>query len=261
MFPIGVFLWAIRFVPQKDVRFAPLPIGIVACLLIALTFLDRGLEGVHRWLALGPIVLQPAAIVLPSIITAMYALSLNLSLTENTKNKENKSVGIGAIILSMTMATLLVLQPDAAQMTAFAVATSLLLVLRFGLKSFVPFLILILLGYTYFSWMRPDPIAPVMHVERIYELAYHRGLIYVLVAILATVLLFVPFITIIYRKQSTNPLLVIALGGYFLTCLVATFIGNFPVPIIGYGLSAILGYSTALIWIFYTSAWRSPSIP
>lgn len=45
-----------------------------------------------------------------------------------------------------------------------------------------------------------------------------------------------------------------ALACYFLTCLLAPFLGNFPVPLLGYGASPIIGYFLALDWLISRGA-------
>jgi hypothetical protein len=61
------------------------------------------------------------------------------------------------------------------------------------------------------------------------------------------------------RQGFHNRSLLLAFGVYFFVCIAATFIGNFPVPVLGYGLSPTLGYVSALFSIAYTKSWQ-PSL-
>ena len=64
-----------------------------------------------------------------------------------------------------------------------------------------------------------------------------------LVALFSLLLLITPFIH--YPKKNDVS---ISLGIYFLILLLATFFGHFPVMLMGYGVSPIIGYYIGLIW-------------
>ena len=53
----------------------------------------------------------------------------------------------------------------------------------------------------------------------------------------------VPFL-LVRRGRGTR--LGVALGVYMSATVLATFVGNFPVPVMGYGISPIIGYLLGL---------------
>ena len=90
------------------VRLSVLPIAVAA---LAAVFLFPDVDGVHRWLDLGPLAVNAAALFLPITIVAMAQTGIRKPL----------SIGTAALIL-----TILIFQPDASQTTAFAVAVALI---------------------------------------------------------------------------------------------------------------------------------------
>lgn len=41
----------------------------------------------------------------------------------------------------------------------------------------------------------------------------------------------------------------LSLGIYFLVSILVTFFGNFPMPIMGYGGSPVIGYIIVITWL------------
>ena len=85
------------------VRLSVLPIAVLA---LAAVFLFPDVDDVHRWLDLGPLAVNAAALFLPITIVAMAQTGIRKPL----------SIGTTALILAI-----LILQPDASQATAFAI--------------------------------------------------------------------------------------------------------------------------------------------
>lgn len=129
----------------------------IALIVIALSLIGAGQQGVHRWLDMGPIQLNAAALVLPAAIAAFM------------RTPSRVVVPIFAII-----AGLLAWQPDISQLAAFALAATLLGAARFGWKGAVPALLLSAAAVA-FCLSRPDPLAPVSHVEGIFTLAWAQS--------------------------------------------------------------------------------------
>ncbi|MGI6140601.1 MAG: hypothetical protein ACOYEH_02570 [Caldicoprobacterales bacterium] len=86
----------------------------IAIILLLLTFIDSGLEGVHRWISIGPVRFYIASIVLPILIMGLWRI---LKAT---------NWWIPAII-SIGVSLLLALQPDASQTTAFIIPMAIIL--------------------------------------------------------------------------------------------------------------------------------------
>ena len=205
---------------------------LISLLLIILTFISPGIDGVHRWLSIGIIKFNVSMIVLPILIIELWKLSRikGLSFT---------------IIITIVVSTLLSIQPDASQLTGFAIPMMFMLcsktdkkVLRlliFGMLS-----ILIVL-----SWVFLDSLPPVTYVEGILSLLANMGLIWLILGVLSLIILPVPFI-LFPPKNLKLPS--ICVGLYFIIILISTFFGNFPVPLMGYGISPIIGYFISITW-------------
>jgi hypothetical protein len=96
------------------------------------------------------------------------------------------------------------------------------------------------------AWIRPDPLPPVAYVEGITGLAAGQGVFWAIVALVALLLLPLPFIQKSLREDGRiAPALAIYVCGY----LVASITDNSPIPLLGYGASPIIGYFFALAWV------------
>jgi cell division protein FtsW (lipid II flippase) len=207
-----------------------------AAISLALTFCGPGLDGVHRWLMLGGVRIHPASIALPLFIIARSSIQRGV----------NRWVGW---LLSFTISAILLLQPDAGEATGFAFAAADL----FRSRSLERpgkwdwFGALTLFGLASATWFRADPLKAVPHVEGIVGLAVRFAPVIAVAAILSLMLMLLPFAVIWKRfPNSETSAAALALGLYFLGILLATFSGRFPVPLLGYGVSPILGYYAAL---------------
>jgi hypothetical protein len=205
-----------------------------AILLLAGTFLDSGIGGVHRWIRLGPAVLYSAAIAAPLLIIALGRPAMD-------------SRGWPTFLGGGGVALALALQPDAAQTTAFCGALLTLWLLRPQRTAVTWMAMLALLGCVALAWARPDPLPPVRYVEGIVLLAAKGGFPLLLMALGALALLPLPFFLCAPRGVRCSRAW--ALGIYVSTCLLAPMLGAFPVPVMGFGASPMLGYFLALTWL------------
>jgi hypothetical protein len=196
------------------------PVGLLA------TFLGQGQLGVHRWIGLGPLYVNAAMLLLPSAIVALAALG--------GTRRWPWIAAIGCL-------GLLVVQPDASQASALAAATAL--VTGLIVRGRIPRLALmigagVLAGI---AWLRPDPLQPVPEVEGVIGLALALSPI---TAGLALLLLFAFAATpaLATRASSPGPRSAgLALSLCLALWAATPFIGAFPVPLVGIGLSPILG--------------------
>lgn len=203
--------------------------------LLAATFLDRGFEGVHRWVQAGPLRVHVGAVCLPSLLLALGA-------TPHVGGWQRwRAVLIGGVALA-----LLVAQPDAAQTTAFAGALLALAVSRREPRHVLVPVALVCVAAAVWVWRRPDPLLPVPHVEGIVGLAARNGLPWLVGALLALALVPCPFLLAARRGGAPVAL---AMGAYYSLCILGSFLGAFPVPVMGFGLSPVLGYFVALGWL------------
>jgi len=188
--------------------------------------LAPGMEGVHRWVRFGPVRLHTAALLLPLLLIALERLA------------RVRGWWV-ASLLAVSVVVALFLQPDAAQATAFAGASGILLFPGVGRSVPRRIALLSLPVIAGLSWLRKDPLLPVPHVEGIVGLAGNLWLGWAVAAIVSLLLLPVPFFL---AGRGVGGRKGLALGAYVgITCLAA-FVGNFPVPVMGYGVSPIIGY-------------------
>lgn len=190
--------------------------AVVGLLLLVGSLLVPGLDGVHRWLRLGPLQLHVSSAWLPW----WCALLLD-------DDRRWRARG-AAIVVCVQL--LHALQPDAAQATALAVVVA-------ALRRPLWLLLVLVLGAAC-AWGQPDPLLPVAHVEHIHELINNAGLA-PFAAVAAAVLLAAPF------RSSTSPPRLFARGAALtlLTSWALTFlVGAFPCAVFGAGAGAVLGY-------------------
>lgn len=204
--------------------------GVLALGCLAATWLDPGVEDVHRWLRLGPVRLHAGALVLPVVLATLVGL-------------EHAGRRHVATLLSIATALLLALQPDAAQATAFAAGAVVLLLPGKRAEWHLWLRLVPLLALAGLSWLRKDPLAPVPHVEGIVGLAMELGTGWGAAAVASLLLLPVPFF--VARGQGDGRL-GLAIGTYVVVTILAPAFAHFPVPVLGQGASPIIGYFAAI---------------
>jgi hypothetical protein len=202
-------------------------------LLLLLTFLDSGLEGVHRWVSIGSIRFYIASMVLPLLIIGLWKIT----------KKQNWRI---PAIITMEVSVLLALQPVGSQSTALIISMAIILFNKasksnyhlcvFGVFSLIIFL----------SWLYLDNLPPVPYVEEIVKMVANMGVVWFALGIASLVILPLPFFLFPPRNAE---LLSKSLGVYFVIILISTIFGNFPVPMMGYGISPIIGYFIAIAWL------------
>lgn len=225
------------FVSRLHIKFNYKIIVLTSILFLGLTFIGPSMEGVHRWIRIPPFSLNIAAIVLPITIAALYRLI------------EEKQ-----IIISLTgmtaIAFLLFLQPDASQLLAFSLPCIVLLLHSRISKIMTTGFSVGLLLLTLTSWIKLDSLQPVNYTEGILKLLYNTSSILYIIGIAA--LLWIP-ICFLILCQARSRKICAGMTMYYWMIILATFIGNFPVPFMGYGLSPILGFYIFLIWLINDS--------
>ena len=208
-------------------RRGPFPVVLAAtALAVAASFLSRGQMGVHRWVSLGPLSINAAAVTLPAALVALAA------------------IGRGtwwSWVLALACLAILVAQPDGSQATAFGAALAWI-ALRRNLGAAAK--AAVLLSTTTLvagAWLRPDPLQPVPEVEQILQLAYRISPAIGAVA-LGSLIMFALAPGLIAREGPVEASVAgEALSLYLLISALAPFIGAFPVPLVGVGLSPVLG--------------------
>jgi cell division protein FtsW (lipid II flippase) len=209
---------------QSGIIAASLALGVVAC-----SFLSPGIEGVHRWIKIGPLFLNASMAFSPLIL---YGIAV----------AARKGIALPAGLAIATSA-LHILQPDAGQAIAFAVGAIAIFLLTPGIARSYRVLVSGALSLeAVLAVHRFDPLKPVDHVERILHLITGTGPLLAGIGLLAIALLFLP---LVWPPRSTLP---ITFASYLLAQFAVTELGNFPVPVIGAGAAGVLG------WGFMVSA-------
>ena len=207
------------------------------------TLLAPGVDGVHRWVRLGPVSIHTSALLLPLLLVALERI-------------ERARGWWIASLLAVGVVLVLYLQPDAAQATAFAGAAVILLLPGAGRGAARRIALVSLPVVAGLTWLRGDPLAPVAHVEEIVGLAGSLGMGWAAAAVVSLLLLPVPFLL---AGRGAGGRAGLALGAYMGITILATFVGHFPVPVMGYGMSPILGYLVGMGAFLRTASPRAAS--
>ena len=194
-------------------------LAVLGVLLLVGTLLVPGLDGVHRWLRLGPVQLHLSSTWLP------WWCAL---LLDDDRRWRTRGAGIVVVVQLLH-----VLQPDAAQATALAVVVA-------GFRQPLWLVLLVVLGAA-LAWGQPDPLLPVAHVEQIHELIHTAGLS-VLAVGAAVVLLALPFRAATSPSTTSTRLLARGAALTLLTSWTLTLVvGAFPCAVFGAGAGPVLG--------------------
>ncbi|WP_339933397.1 hypothetical protein [uncultured Brevundimonas sp.] len=206
--------------------------AILALSLIALLATLNGSAGgeVSRWLVLGPVMIQPASILLPLVVWMMA----------------ERTADWMAGGLTAALALMLAVQPDAASATGLLLALVGIVVARRRLSSPEGAAILCAFGACVWAWTRVDLLPAVPTVERIVVTALVAQPAVGVLAGLLLVLLPLPFAVRAFAGVHPKSVTAIALFGLWIGLVGANFVGNYPAPVIGYGASLVLGWLMSL---------------
>jgi len=191
---------------------------------LATAFFNPAQEVVHRWIDVGPLHVNVAMVVSPAAAVALAMAADRLT------------VWIAAFVAL----ALLVAQPDASQATAMAGVIGL--VAAFSLKTRVMKALAIAGAglLTTVAWMRPDPLQPVAEVEEIVGMAFRLSPVIGGLALIALIgVVAVP--AALSPSKSGSALAGAALSLCLALWAVTPMFGAFPVPLVGIGMSPILG--------------------
>ena len=204
-------------------------LSVAGFLAIATTLVGAGVEGVHRWLSIGPFQLNASAAFLPWILGGLASQS-----------PRDYALGL-ALLLAVQLVHFA--QPDAAQATALAVGMVPVLMDERLVHSRAALIVgaasLIIVACT---WMRADPLPAVDHVERILVLAFSQSMASAVAALAAMAALFAPMVFALRTRIAMARRLGLAFALYLGTLVGMTFLGNFPVPMMGAGAGPVLGW-------------------
>lgn len=206
--------------PQRP---TPLAAVVVALSLLALSLVSPGLDGVHRWVPLGPMRINVSAVVAPWLLWVLATMGGQ----------------VRGVVLTAAVSLVHVLQPDAGQATAFGCAAAASFCVSPDThRNLRAAGIVVALGGVAIAWHRVDPLMPVDHVERIVHLAFALGPLVSIATGFVLALLVAPFAWLAFRGSHTGAVFAV----YVVTLLGVTEIGNFPVPVLGAGAGPVLGW-------------------
>jgi hypothetical protein len=205
---------------------AAILVGVALALVFA-TLGDEG-AGVRRWIAAGPVVLQPASIFLPFVIWALAVARANW----------------WAGALTGAFALVLAIQPDAASATALLLALAALTVVRGRVTAPDVTALLMALAATVWSWTRVDPLPAVAYVERVVPAAFAASPVAGIAAGLMLILLPSPFLLRAFGNGERAK--AAGLAGLWIGLVAGNLFGNYPAPMVGYGASLVVGWLASL---------------
>jgi len=206
------------------------PIGAVLVLAGAVLLAGVELDGARRWLRLGPVLLHPASLAGSVLLVALVRAGGDWPCT----------VLAGLAILAFGLGN------DGAASLAFALGLS---GLAFGTPALRP-RSLLLCGLAWclalWGWTRPDSLPALPYVEEIIARSFAASAAVGIAAGAALVLLPLPFLAAARGAGLEGRARGLALAGFWAGLALAGVAGNYPVPVIGYGASPVIGWIAAL---------------
>jgi cell division protein FtsW (lipid II flippase) len=226
---IGLQWVFLRFRPVFK-KAKPYPILLVTIVLLLLTFFDDGYQDVHRWISIGSFSLNIGLMVSPLILIQIHKI-------------QNQTF---ATLVSLLAVLIFLFQPDTSLVTAFSVSAAIILFRKNCSKTTKGLILISTIGASVFAWYNLDNLPPVDYVEGILALAWQISVFFGISSVVSLVLLPLPFFILANKENRT---MAYSLGLYFSLIFLATLFGNFPVMVMGYGISPIVGYFIGLYWL------------
>ncbi len=224
---VAALLW-VRYSTETVELAAPswLLLGLAA--LVCAPILSDTASTPNRWLGFAGFRLYVAPMVLPLFLLVWHSV-----LSDSAATVIRAHVAAAAVALGLA------LQPDAAQLTAFAIAATALLgqsiVSRFTKLISIALLLLLVVV----SWITPDSLVPVLYVEGVFTLAASYSHWMLLWALLAAAL---PVIALLWLATKMRCAGMLAVALYLAVLYLLAPVQVTPVPMLGFGAGSILGY-------------------
>lgn len=211
-------------------------VWVIVCIVaLLLTFIDSGIESVHRWSVIGPVRLYISVIVLPVLFI-------------NVWRSLEKEKWIFFTIAVICVSILLTLQPDASIMTAFSV-TCILLFWNKIKNIYWLLLTMFLTSLTMFTWIFLDELKPVEYVEGIFQLVSDRGFVWLILGVISLAIMIIPFFMF---PPDVNKRLSVCFGMYFVIIVNNNYIWKFSDSFNG-----IWHFSNNRLLYFYYMVYKS----
>lgn len=206
----------------------PWLIGAVLLLAAAVFFAGAGTAGPHRWLRVGPVLLHPASLAGSIVLLALARA---------------RGDAVSLVLAALTI-LLFGLGTDGAASVAFACGlTGLAIGDRARWRGLLPLCVLAW-ALAWWGLSRPDGLPAVPYVETILAHAYDAAPLLAVTDALALVLLPLPFL--LAAREPHTRAAGCAVAGFWLGLTLAGVLANYPIPVIGYGASPVIGWLLAL---------------
>lgn len=212
--------------PADRPFFAFLSLGTGAVLLLTAIFGEQT-AGAARWLSMGQIVLQPSLVLLPLIV-------VGFARTRDALTAFGIAVSAIALALQPDRAMAGALLAGLAAMTIFARDPRTLFCLAVAGLAFAV------------TCIRPDAVSATPYVDGVFRTAFSNGIIPGLAVWGGAVILLLPAARGIIRDRPRRAVHA-ASGATWCAVLAAAASADFPTPLVGYGGSAIVGYTLATL--------------
>ncbi|OYX56815.1 MAG: hypothetical protein B7Y86_08615 [Brevundimonas subvibrioides] len=206
-------------------------VGVLA-IAVGLILLLTGVFGaetsdIRRWLSLGGVVVQPSLIGLPFLLVA-FARSRDRLTTAG--------LILGAVALA--------LQPDRAMAGAMVAGIGVSALMKRDRMALLA--LSIALACFIVTTVRPDALPPLSFVDGVFRTASSTSLVAGLAVWVGVAVLLLPSILGL-RRSRDSAVAHATFGATWLALIAAAFIGDYPIPAIAYGGSAIVGYVCSIL--------------
>jgi len=209
-----------------------LPGGVVVLLggmLLATALFGVSVDGASRWIRVGGLSLQISLVVLPAMLVT-FAHSRGFARTS------------GIILAAVALA----LQPDRAMAGVLAIALAVLAIFRPD-RWIASALAAGVVGFA-ITLMRPDSLPAVPYVDQILYTSFQVHALAGIAVVGGALLLTAPAIARMRTERNHREVHAV-FGIVWLGVVVASALGNYPTPVVGYGGSAIIGYALSLSFL------------
>lgn len=209
-------------------------LSLLTFLLLLSSFLFPAQENVHRWITVASFKFNVSMLVIPIILFCLHCFL----------RSENF---LYAIFLFVSTGVILTVQPDAGQATSFALAALILFAINKSNFALLLGILITSLMIIMLSWQRVDLLEPVDYVEEILYMIRGQGPVGYSALLVTGIFIFYPFLRVLSRQKNPLPLAYII---YLLSSFAVTEFGHYPVPLLGAGASAVIGWYLMLGFAF-----------
>ena len=224
----GLVTFGVLALADRRAHLPPGPINLLLGLILTgVSLWGVSADGVTRWVALGPLSIQPSLMIVP-LMAVLFARSRDL-------------LSLGGIALA---ALAFALQPDRGMAGALAAGLTVLALTRMDRRTLVA-AGLSITGLVA-ALVQADPSPAVPFVDRILYTSFGIHPLAGAAVLLGSVLLVVPALAAV-RAKDIDPSALATFGAVWAAIIAAAALGNYPTPVVGYGGSAVVGYFLSLI--------------